>query len=153
MTACHVAVLTARYVQVGANDWYEVAKVAGRLANKGVTRIHGDKSVHLTVKGTHCLHGEQSSVNSRVTPKGDLATREHAHSCIKIASQPIAMTSSSMIRGDCINACICSDTENALYTHPSCTLCAASALDGPDQSLEVTNVEHDYVVHGHKKLT
>ncbi|GKB09641.1 hypothetical protein Tco_0837953 [Tanacetum coccineum] len=43
MTACHVAVLTAHHVQVAANDWYEVAEVAGRLANKGVTRVHGDK--------------------------------------------------------------------------------------------------------------
>ncbi|GJS26782.1 reverse transcriptase domain-containing protein [Tanacetum coccineum] len=50
MTACHVAVLTAHYVQVAANDWYEVvevaandwyevAEVAGRLANGSVTRV------------------------------------------------------------------------------------------------------------------
>ncbi|GJY87456.1 hypothetical protein Tco_0502084 [Tanacetum coccineum] len=43
MIACHVAVLTAYYVQVADNDWYEVAEVAGRLANKGVTRVHGDE--------------------------------------------------------------------------------------------------------------
>ncbi|GJU03254.1 hypothetical protein Tco_1113592 [Tanacetum coccineum] len=45
MTACHVAALTANYMQVAANDWYEVAEVAGWLANKGVTRVHGDKKL------------------------------------------------------------------------------------------------------------
>ncbi|GKG44954.1 hypothetical protein Tco_0495032, partial [Tanacetum coccineum] len=28
---------------VAANDWYEVAEVAGGLDNKGVTRVHGDE--------------------------------------------------------------------------------------------------------------
>ncbi|GJW83261.1 hypothetical protein Tco_0156406 [Tanacetum coccineum] len=45
MTACHVVALTANYMQVAANDWYEVADVAGWLANKGVTRVHGDKKL------------------------------------------------------------------------------------------------------------
>ncbi|GKC66569.1 hypothetical protein Tco_1099167 [Tanacetum coccineum] len=81
------------------------------------------------IRNCDAVSMRQSSVNARITPKGYLATREHAHSGINLASLPIAMTSSSMIRGDCINACAFSDTENALYTHTSCTSCAASALD------------------------
>ncbi|GJZ12905.1 hypothetical protein Tco_0548135 [Tanacetum coccineum] len=40
MIACHVvAALMCMRLQVAADDWYEVAEVAGQLANRSVTRV------------------------------------------------------------------------------------------------------------------